>query len=121
MVKRAHIALLFISLMSVISNGAQAHLGMSAPGKIAMPICGMGDGAVIVLSLGQEAPINAEHESCCGDCVAFAAITQDAPSSVGLFAGRARPQPRQPILSFKPSAPIWPGAPPHGPPALSKI
>lgn len=114
-------AFVLAAFLSVTANGAQAHLGMSAPGSIFLPICGPAADQFIVLTVGEPVPVNVEGQTCCGDCMAFAAIVDLAPNTLAHYAPLVILIPAQPDLAYDPGAPVWPGAPPHGPPATSEL
>ncbi|WP_143434518.1 hypothetical protein [Henriciella pelagia] len=103
------------ALLAYFANGAQAHLRIVPGETIAVPLCGDGLHRTIEIRVGggQE---DTSHTTCCGDCTVPFAISANPPAlpqrsrmrHVQSSPGRAD--------AAHPRLPLWPGAPPHGPP-----
>lgn len=110
--------LALLGLFAYAANGAQAHLQMAQGETIAIPICGDGLSRTIEISLGGE-PEDTSSVTCCGDCLLPLALPVSAPSiPVRLIEVRPRAF-VQATYFIHPRSPLWPGAPPQGPPALA--
>ncbi|WP_018149045.1 hypothetical protein [Henriciella marina] len=110
--------LALLGLFAYAANGAQAHLQMAAGETIAIPICGDGLSRTIEISLGGE-PEDTSGVTCCGDCLLPLALPVSAPSiPVRLIEVRPRAFVQAPY-HIHPRSPLWPGAPPQGPPTLA--
>lgn len=115
---RSVFSLRFVAMMLALAfyaaNGAQTHLHLS-PGKtILAPFCGLSGERVLEIQLEGEAPAETA-DTCCGACMVPAALPQP---------GFRMPPPRLPLAGrvdvlpapVSPRSPLWPGAPPQGPP-----
>ena len=107
--------LALLGLFAYLANGAQAHLRIVPGETISIPICGDG------LSRSVEVDVGGHHEdtsdrTCCGDCLVPLALPVAAPA-LPLRAITTSVRPSQPARSAgHPRTPLWPGAPPQGPP-----
>ncbi|MEM5515924.1 hypothetical protein WNY37_03110 [Henriciella sp. AS95] len=117
MLRRLRQMLGLLALFAYLANGAQAHMQIVSGETIIVPICGDGLHRTIEMEVGGE-PQDTSDTTCCGDCAVPMAIGVEPPS-----------QPVQAqvahVLSFSgvtgaahPRSPLWPGAPPQGPPIL---
>lgn len=108
--------IVFAAIAGYAANGAQTHLAAHAGDTFSIPLCGAGTGRTITLTLGEEAPVETSDETCCGDCVVAAAVLPpNAPSAISFL--RVAPVSYIPLgIAISPRSPLWPGAPPHGPP-----
>ncbi|MEM7568876.1 MAG: hypothetical protein AAF337_03690 [Pseudomonadota bacterium] len=109
---------LLIALLAMMLNGAQAHLGFAAEDGDVIQICNAHGAQSITLVLGDPVPASSKAESCCGDCVSVAAVVPSVPSMGTLK--EAHQSWRLAIATHQiyPRSPLWPGAPPQGPPAI---
>ncbi len=122
MVPVARLLSLLIALAAYGANGAQAHLHMAGGETLEVVMCAPGSAPgsrFATMQLSDDGPVE-ETETCCGDCTAPSLIPVDPP---------VRPvAPASPLLRARPSvapivyprSPLWPGAPPQGPPSLCK-
>lgn len=104
-----------VALAGYIANGAQPHLTMHSGETLELQLCGDGGTRSITIEISGE-PGEFDETTCCGDCIAAAAlpITYSAlPSPVIAHTLHLRVQN---VTSISPRSPLWPGAPPHGPP-----
>lgn len=110
--------LLCIAVAGYAANGAQAHIVAPQNETVEVRLCGAHGDRIVEMTFGDEdAPVRFTDDSCCGPCLlgglpALAQFTLPRPAPAGLprtinRAGAA------PLIRFS----IWPGAPPHGPPA----
>ncbi|WP_084398630.1 hypothetical protein [Henriciella aquimarina] len=117
-----HLALrtliLWLGITAYATNGAQAHLIVPAGDTVEVRLCGAHGGRTVTIDFGDGQPIEATDDSCCGPCLISAPLVPEIP---------ALPKPVQPVAAPAVDAPrarshivysIWPGAPPHGPPAV---
>lgn len=111
--------LLAIAALGYLANGAQAHLKLSGGETLSLMLCSVDSPRTIELHLPTE-PAQEEPDTCCGDCAPPAAIAPPNTSAL------TRSVPRTQTLSqslpepVSPRSPLWPGAPPHGPPVSHK-
>jgi hypothetical protein len=113
------ILLLTVAAFGYLANGAQAHLKITSGESLSLMLCSTDSPRTVTLNLPGQ-PAQEELESCCGDCAPPVAI---APPHVSLQTRSL--QFAQPLRSHLPAAvfprsPLWPGAPPQGPPASHK-
>lgn len=111
--------LLALASFGYLANGAQAHLHVSGSESMDLMMCSTGSARTISIEIPGE-PIQETEDNCCGDCVPSVTTgPPDAPSfkSVLIFAD---PVPSNLPLAVSPRAPLWPGAPPQGPPYTLK-
>ncbi|MEM9739879.1 MAG: hypothetical protein AAF829_08415 [Pseudomonadota bacterium] len=111
---------LFLAFLAYAANGAQAHIGMAHGETVSVLMCGMGSGDTYhTFTLGDDTPVESS-ENCCGDCMAAVALPADPPARELAPARFARTLPSPATLTIHPRSPLWPGAPPHGPPSSRK-
>lgn len=109
--------LALLGLFAYLANGAQAHLRIVPGETISIPICGDG------LSRAIEIDVGGDHEdtsdrTCCGDCLVPLALPVTAPVLPQRLIS-ASVWTSQPVRSAgHPRSPLWPGAPPQGPPSF---
>ena len=108
---------LLLAWSAFAANGAKAHVQWAGDETVAIPYCTPHGTEVLELSIGTEAP--EATNTCCGDCTAPAAL---APAEFRLIKAlsvapdRRSPRPI-PVQTYR--TPLWPGAPPQGPPSDS--
>ena len=108
--------LLAWAILGYAANGAQAHVKLSGGESLSLMLCSTDSPRTIELSLPVE-PAEKTTDTCCGDCTAPAAFLpphMEAPSQALLF---APPVEHSLPVSISPRSPLWPGAPPQGPPS----
>ncbi|MEM1151302.1 MAG: hypothetical protein AAGI03_12210 [Pseudomonadota bacterium] len=110
---------LLAAFTAYAANGAQAHLHFSTGETIEVPMCVPGSGHDIrmtTIQLTDDGPVEITHFGC-GECTAPAA-TPGVPE-IGVMApatgGLKTSAPFAPAVY--PRSPLWPGAPPQGPPS----
>ena len=107
--------LLLVALLAYTVNGARLHLTGGVDTVLEIGLCGLGHGKTVTKVI-DGGPIEATDEGCCGDCLNPA---PPLPPAVIL----PRPLQLAPVLDVpEPTtgpqrSPLWPGAPPQGPPA----
>ena len=111
--------LLALASFGYLANGAQAHLSVSQGETLDLMMCGTGSAKTIALEIPGD-PIEETEDTCCGDCAPAQAITVRAPSLVPTFAIFVVPVPTNLPHAVFPRSPLWPGAPPQGPPHTHK-
>lgn len=109
---------LILAVAAYTANGAQAHLSVDHGETISILVCSERGDRMVDIAVGGGG-VEEDTGSCCGDCVAGLAPGSAAPVRTGgmiTWAAMAVPSPA-PIY---PGSPLWPGAPPQGPPATRK-
>jgi hypothetical protein len=108
--------LLAIAAFGYFANGAQAHLQISQGESLSLMLCGTDSNKTVELVI-PGAPAEEVTDSCCGDCSPPSALMPPGAAvhvNLLLF---AQPLPVDLPASVSPRSPLWPGAPPQGPPA----
>jgi hypothetical protein len=100
-----------------VTNGAQAHVAAGQSDVFSAAMCG-GGGLVQHIPLDPSGPVDTSSETCCGDCMPSAIEAPAAPSLCRTAViHHAKAENRHgPAAKRRP--PLWPGAPPLGPPAV---
>ncbi|RIJ24311.1 hypothetical protein D1224_08735 [Henriciella barbarensis] len=107
--------LALLGLFAYLANGAQAHLRIVPGETISIPICGDGLSRSIKIEVGGSHEDTSDR-TCCGDCIVPLALPVTAPL-LPLRTVASRVRPTQPVRrAGYPRSPLWPGAPPQGPP-----
>ncbi|MEM7640008.1 MAG: hypothetical protein AAF269_13215 [Pseudomonadota bacterium] len=111
--------ILAFASLAYLANGAQAHLKISHGDTIELMLCSTGAERAVQLHLPGE-PAEETEDTCCGDCAPTPAILF-APLPVIDVTLRHAIAATGPALVFVfPRSPLWPGAPPNGPPVSDK-
>lgn len=115
------IRLLLLALASFgyMANGAQAHVSVHAGETLNLMLCGTGSTKMVELELPGQ-PIEETEDTCCGDCTPSVAISVSAPAAWPDLSRFADPVPDFLPYPVSPRSPLWPGAPPQGPPLTHK-
>lgn len=110
--------ILLIAALAYAMNGAHAGVKKSSDGTLLLPICSVDGTHFISVDIEDKGPAEiSDHK--CGACLVAAAIvpaTCQLPKPIAVFDGQPF---AWPVRSRPEQAPIWPGAPPTGPPAIS--
>ena len=109
------IALLALASLGYLANGAQAHLHVSGGETLEVMLCGSGNSRALRIEVPSE-PIEETEDTCCGDCVPAVAIFPPESITVSTVTNFSQLIPARMPLLVSPRSPLWPGAPPHGPP-----
>ena len=111
--------LLAIAGLGYFANGAQAHVHVASGESLEIMMCSSGMNRVMTINVPSEPAQETDHTAC-GDCVPAFALEAQSPVllKAGLFF--APPVPSDTVLAVFPRSPLWPGAPPHGPPTFLK-
>ena len=106
---------LFLIIAALTANGAQAHLEFHNGDSFKVLMCGLGSSRTIEVTLG-ETPAEATPKLGCCDCpIATFALLPYAPDvSSAELTHVWESRTTAPVIS--PRSPLWPGAPPQGPP-----
>lgn len=113
------ILLLAIASFGYLANGAQAHLMISQGEHLDLMLCSTGETRTITLELPGD-PVEETEDTCCGDCAPAASIEVASPLLTPIIVSYTDPVPSGQIEPVSPRSPLWPGAPPQGPPAEHK-
>ncbi|MEM7765932.1 MAG: hypothetical protein AAF253_00415 [Pseudomonadota bacterium] len=107
-----------LAIAAYAANGALAHLVPGGSQVIHVGICGPGGGELAV-DLGSS-PAEETGDTCCGLCLVAPVLPAEAP--VRMLVGLAREPAPLPldVPAVSPRLPLWPGAPPQGPPRVRK-
>ena len=110
--------LALMGLFAYLANGAQAHLRIVPGETISIPICGDGVSRSIEVHVGGSQEDTSDR-TCCGDCLVPLALLVSAPvlplQAIAESVSRSGPN----RSAGHPRTPLWPGAPPQGPPQLA--
>jgi len=111
--------LALLAISGYLINGMQTHLQLHPGETFSIKMCG-GSERTVALDI-KGAPAEPTEDTCCGDCVITAPPPLAAtPLPVPHLTFAATP-PRIHVPSVYPRSPLWPGAPPQGPPTILTI
>lgn len=108
-----------IAIAGYAANAAQAHVRLGVSHTISASLCGLGGERTLQITIGG-GPAEELVDQCCGDCLTPAALTPeplkfprpvDQSPQRGAFAC---------VYLVEARTPLWPGAPPIGPPSSHK-
>ncbi len=86
---------------------------------LTVPVCG-GEHKVVQVSIGEAVPVDTGSETCCGDCtLVFTDVPETVLAVVPVIVSETRVV-VVPNALVVPGSPLWPGAPPQGPPVTFK-
>ncbi|MEM8616091.1 MAG: hypothetical protein AAGF20_04060 [Pseudomonadota bacterium] len=111
---------MFLALFAYAANGAQPHLHFTPGETLTLAMCSLHGPGEVTVTVG-EGPAQETADTCCGDCTVVAGTV---PPKVSLPIRIAlKPiQGSMPVpAAVSPRSPLWPGAPPQGPPLFSPI
>ncbi|MEM7661354.1 MAG: hypothetical protein AAF292_03825 [Pseudomonadota bacterium] len=108
------------ALLGYLGHGAQAHIAFSEGETVSVLICGQGGHRTVEMTLGNTEPPEDTKPHCCDDCT----HASDAMPTGSKNLGGAKYLPIGVLLQrqgepIHPGGPLWPGAPPNGPPFLT--
>lgn len=113
--------LLVLASLGYLANGAQAHVHISAGETLDLAMCGAGTGSTRSISMEIPGdPAEETDETACGSCVSAPGIIAFATPMAVPSLAFSRPAAMREPAKVSPRSPLWPGAPPHGPPAPLK-
>ncbi|MEO1324281.1 MAG: hypothetical protein AAFV59_14875 [Pseudomonadota bacterium] len=114
------VLLLAIASLGYFANGAQAHVHISPGGTISVMMCSTDHARTIEMELPSQ-PVEETEDTCCGDCTSTGDVRFTSPvmSAIPVRYAMAHFTPASDPIS--PRSPLWPGAPPHGPPTARKV
>lgn len=113
--------LLVLASFGYLANGAQAHVRISAGESLDLMLCSTGTHATKTIHV--EIPGEPAEETdgtACGACVMAPGIVPIALPFEFAQLTFARPIVMRQLIQISPRSPLWPGAPPHGPPTSLK-
>lgn len=111
--------LLAVASLGYLANGAQAHVRITPGESISLMICSTGTNRTLDLEIPGE-PAEETKGTSCGDCAGPAALVPPGTKQSQPRLLYAQPLPAQLPDPVSPRSPLWPGAPPHGPPTPLK-
>ena len=113
------VLLLVAASLGYFANGAQAHVRITPGETISLMMCSAGINRMMTTEIPGE-PAEETKGTYCGDCAAPAALTPPAIAQAQPRALFSQPLPAQMPAAVSPRSPLWPGAPPQGPPLSHK-
>ncbi|NQY98443.1 MAG: hypothetical protein HRT82_14930 [Henriciella sp.] len=108
--------LLAVASFGYFANGAHAHLQISEDEALSLLVCSTHSSKTVEIVIPGQ-PAEETEDTCCGDCAAPSAITPPRAGVILAVAIFAKPVPAHLPEAISPRSPLWPGAPPQGPPA----
>ena len=113
------ILLLAVAAFGNFANGAQAHLKITQGETLSLMLCSTDSTRTVTLDMPGQ-PAQEETDNCCGDCAPPVAITPPRLMQIVRTLAFAQPVPFHLPEAISPRSPLWPGAPPQGPPTHHK-
>lgn len=109
--------ILLVAALGYLADGARAHIQISNGETLRIEMCTPGQVQTKYIDI--ELPGGAEHiaDKCCGDCAPASPITPAHPAITKAAAFYKPVTAPLPKTSITPRSPLWPGAPPNGPPS----
>lgn len=105
---------LCFAVIAYALNGAQTGLAIGSDGTILVPICSPDGTRYVSIDTGDTG--DAEIVADCGACLVIAGLRPDEPFQTPVFMAVSPHPARIDIVDPALRSPIWPGAPPIGPP-----
>jgi len=112
--------LLAIAAIGYLANGAQAHLKISNGESLTLMLCGTDSHKTVELEIPGD-PAEEVSDTCCGDCSPPSALSPPRTTFEANITLFGQPLPMQLPERVSPRSPLWPGAPPHGPPTSHRL
>lgn len=107
--------LLALAAFGYLANGAHAHVQVSSGESLTLMLCGTGSAQTVEMHIPGEPP-HETPETCCGDCSPPSAVVVANAVTLATLGIYDRPSPIRLHSLVSPRSPLWPGAPPNGPP-----
>lgn len=107
--------ILIVAVAAYAVNGMKAHISFSEDGTILIPVCTVQGTTYLTVNLGGDDPVE-ETDTSCGLCMVGQGVETDTPYFTPPIVLREFVSAALPSLSLPHRSPIWPGAPPIGPP-----
>ena len=111
--------LLIAASFGYFANGAQAHVSITPGETVSLLMCSSGSNRTLEMDI-PGAPAEETQGTSCGECATPSALAPPSVAQVELKHIFAEPLPSQMPVPISPRSPLWPGAPPHGPPVSLK-
>lgn len=112
----------FLAVLAVFAyaaNTAQPHVRLDPGHTISATLCGLGGDRALDITIGG-GPAEELVDTCCGDCTAPVGVAPGEPFALELVSlSPVRTISSQTYTVLR-RTPLWPGAPPQGPPASHK-
>ncbi|MEL7113936.1 MAG: hypothetical protein AAFZ74_07295 [Pseudomonadota bacterium] len=109
------VLLLSLASLGYFANGAQAHVKVQAGETLQLMLCSVHSSNTVEVEL-PSAPIEETEDTCCGDCTASLEFRVVPPVSTLIEIAFKEATPPGVPEAVSPRSPLWPGAPPNGPP-----
>lgn len=111
--------MLIAASLGYFSNGAQAHVEVHPGESLQVLMCGSKTLKPVALKIPGQ-PIEETEGTSCGDCAAQVAVQLTQPHLSLITLQHSRLEFPHLVHRVSPRSPLWPGAPPNGPPELHK-
>ncbi|MEM1106877.1 MAG: DUF2946 family protein [Pseudomonadota bacterium] len=112
---------LLLALFAYAVNGAQARVAVTPGETLSVPICSLhGDITYMTIDVGGGGPPGEPTHTHCEACTIAAAVPSAPPARLTAPAGHTIGLGSPAAPQVHPSSPLWPGAPPQGPPTARK-
>lgn len=113
----SNIRLIFLALglFGYAFNGAHAHVHVPGDTVMHVGMCSQTGTKAVSLTLPR-GPIEETPETCCGDCSTLSVVTLPVCQLLAVVFPTGIKQSGSEHAAPRPRSPLWPGAPPHGPP-----
>ncbi len=108
---------LWFAVSAYAAHGAQAKVVTADNGTLTLPICSVEGTKYITVEVGDDQPVETALVDC-GCCLVLDGETPDTLLTGPSLAVAPQLKPRIAIKTAETRSPIWPGAPPIGPPVL---
>ena len=109
------VLLILAAAFGYLADGARAHIQVSGGDTLQVMMCSPGGENRYI---GIEIPGDTEElaDKCCGDCAPASPIRPEHPAMFVVAAHYTPQVATHKEMTVSPRSPLWPGAPPNGPP-----
>ncbi|MEO1188649.1 MAG: hypothetical protein AAFW60_06220 [Pseudomonadota bacterium] len=118
-VRTLRVLFLVMAATAYLANGAQAHLKISQGETLELMLCSTGAERAVKMHLPGE-PAQETEDTCCGDCAPSPAILYASLRTADIALRHVIVTLHSMPTRVHPRSPLWPGAPPNGPPHILK-
>tara|TARA_R110000787_G_scaffold16825_5_gene52922 strand:+ start:5906 stop:6277 length:372 start_codon:yes stop_codon:yes gene_type:complete len=111
--------LVCLAFAAYVANGMQTHLQLTPGETVKVALCGGGPPRAVTLKLSG-APAEPQQDDCCGTCLMAPPVLPVSPMLPARAPAVLPDWSASPVTFIHPGSPLWPGAPPQGPPSARK-
>ena len=105
--------------VAFLGHNGQLHLQFPQGKTVSVLMCGSGTNRIVDITFGEEGPPSNTKSECCGNCTLnYDAVTPKAQPVAIKGEPPVRVLLARQVSPVHPGSPLWPGAPPIGPPIL---